>query len=223
MTGREEHVPSLAEEARTALAAATAATLRTRGCPHARTMTVVPIAAEPDGSPVLWLEEESPVARLLEGGRVVSVQVGGPEPFRVLELTGPLEQLASERPGHRQYRMRLLAVRLAGPTVRPVAVTEFAAAEPDPLRACAAATLRHLELAHAGELLACVRAHGQADVLAVVPRRLDRYGITLAALCLDGVRSLRLHFPHGPVDSVEQIGVGLRAALTCRCRPDTHA
>jgi hypothetical protein len=48
----------------------------------------------------------------------------------------------------------------------------------------------------------------------------DRYGITMGALCRDGVRSLRLEFPGGPVDSLDEVSPGLRGPLTCRCRPE---
>jgi hypothetical protein len=213
------HGPTLAEQARTALAASTVATLLTRSCAHARTLTVVTVAADAEGRPLLWLEDDSPVVPLLAGGRAATIRVAGSPPYRSLEMTGPLEQLPSDRPGLRRYRMRLLAVGLVGATRRPIAVAEFASAEPDPLRDCSDAVLRHLEQAHGAELVACLHAQGLHDVSAVVPQSLDRYGITLAALCHDGVRSLRLQFPDGPVRSVRDIAVGLRAPLTCRCRP----
>jgi hypothetical protein len=88
--------------------------------------------------------------------------------------------------GHLAYRLSLLSVRFAGRTSASVRVAEFVAARPDPLRDHAQAVLQHLERAHAGELLACLHAHGLHDALAVVPRGLDRYGVSSAPCAATG-------------------------------------
>jgi hypothetical protein len=215
--------PSPAERARTALAGTSVASLITHGCPGARTLTVVSVQDGPRGNPVLWLDRDSPVVRLLGTRRVVSLRVPAPVPHRWLELTGPLESARIARPGRRAYRLSVLSARFVGATTVSVPVGDFADAEPDPLAGAAAAVLQHLGQAHADELLACLRSHGLRDVLAVVPDALDRYGISLVALCADGVRTLRLDFPNGPVDRLEDVAPGLRAPLTCRCSEDDRA
>lgn len=208
--------PSLAEQARTALAVAIAATLKTSGCRVPRTLTLVSIQDQPDGRPLVHLDGASPTVRLLATVPVATVSIAAPAPFRALDLTGPFQHIRSDRDGCRAYRLSLLSARFIGSTSIPVSLGAFHAAEPDPLRLLAPAALNHLEAAHADELLACVRAHGYlADV--VVPRGLDRYGVELALISAQGVRLVRLPFPGGPVENLEQVAAGLRLLLTCRC------
>ena len=115
-----------------------------------------------------------------------------------------------------------LSTRLVSTTSVTVPLGEFKAAEPDPLWRHAPEALRHLGEAHAPELLACVRAHGLPDAEAVVPRTLDRYGLELAAIGADGIRTVRLPFPGGPVRSLQEVTDGLRVLLTCRCGTCRH-
>ena len=210
--------PSLAELARTALADASAATLVTTGCPTPGTLTVVPVEDQPDGRPLIRLERSSPAVRLLASCPVATLSLPAPAPYRALDLVGPLNPCRPGRDGTRTYRLSLLSARLVGTTAVPVPLSEFHAAAPDPLRGQASAALSHLEEWHAEELLACVRAHGCEEVQAVVPRALDRYGIELAVLCPDAVRRVRLDFPGGPVDNLDQVTTDLRILLTCRCQ-----
>ena len=191
--------PSPAELARTALAApaprpssppAARHRARSRSC-RSRTG---------DGRPLVRLERSSPTVRLLASCPVVTLSLPGPAPYRAVDLIGPLNPCRAGRDGARSYRLSLLSARLVAPSGQsvPIPLGEFQAAEPDPLRSCAAAALQHLETWHADDLLACVRAHGGDDVLAVVPRALDRYGIELASLGPDGVRRVRLRLPRRP-------------------------
>ena len=69
-----------------------------------------------------------------------------------------------------------------------------------------------------GELVHCVRAHGMAGAEWVIPRDLDRYGLELLVLATDGISAVRLSFPDGPVASLDDVPVSLRAALTCHCQ-----
>jgi Protein of unknown function (DUF2470) len=103
-----------------------------------------------------------------------------------------------------------------------VPLGEFKAADPDPLWRHAPQALSHLAEAHADELLACVRAHGLPETEAVVPRSLDRYGLELAAIGADGIRTVRLPFPGGPLRSLQEVTDGLRVLLTCRCGSCRH-
>ena len=69
------------------------------------------------------------------------------------------------------------------------------------------------------ELVRCVRAHGMTRAEWVIPRGLDRYGLELLVLTGDGIASVRLSFPDGPVTSLQDVPASIRTALTCRCRP----
>ena len=209
--------PSLAELARTALADASAATLVTTGCPTPGTLTVVPVEAQPDGRPLLRLERSSPPSACSRRARWPRSRcrpgaVPGPRPG------GPAQPLPT-RPRRDPHLPAVAGLaRLVGTTAVPMPLSEFHAAAPDPLRGQASAATSHLEERHAEELLACVRAHGCEEVQAVVPRALDRYGIELAVLCPDAVRRVRLDFPGGPVDDLDQVTADLRILLTCRCQ-----
>lgn len=212
----ERYEPTWAERARTALAAATVATLTTGRCPGPRTVTVASVVPQPDGHPLVRLETTSAISQALAACPVATLTVPGPDPCRALTLTGTVLPHRSPA-GHRLHRLSVLSVRLVGAAATTIPVRAFLAAEPDPLREHARATMRHLETAHPEDLLCCLRAHGQGDALAVVPRVLDRYGLEVAVLTGDGVRRTRLCFPGGPVSDLEQVAVGLRTLLTCRC------
>ncbi len=220
MTGQQSRraraVPSLAEQARTALAGAGVASLVTRVHRPAGALTIVAVTDQPDGCPIVWLEPRSPVVRGLARCSVATLFVSAPSPFRFLRLTGALGSCRSTRPTLRAYRMDVLSAHLVGAQELPLPLEEFLGAEPDPLRQQVDRILNHLEDTHADELLACVRAHG-IDAVAVVPRGLDRYGIELAAICPDGISSVRLTFPDAPVDDLASVSPGLRLPLTCRC------
>ena len=210
--------PSLAQQARTALAQAQVGSLIGRSsAATSRTLTIVKVTDQPDGQPVVELEPESTIVRLLAWWPVVTVSVPGPGPFKALHLTGTARQSAPLDQSLRAYRLSLLSTRLVSTTSVTVPLGEFKAADPDPLWRHAPEALRHLDEAHAPELLACVRAHGLPEAEAVVPRALDRYGLELAAIGADGIRTVRLPFPGGPVRSLQEVTDGLRVLLTCRC------
>lgn len=215
--------PTLPERARTALAQAKAATLVTKGCPaRSGTLTVVSVEDQPDGRPLIRLEDSSPIVRELVACPVATLSVAGPAPFRSLQLTGSLKPCRAPRPGHRTYRLSPLTGRLVGITSLSLSLSEFHAARPDPLTRLAPTLLEHLAEAHASDLLACIRGHGYDHAQAVVPRALDRYGLELAVLTTAGVERLRLPFPGGPIDAIQQVPPGLAAPLTCRCRGTTN-
>ena len=120
--------------------------------------------------------------------------------------------------------VRLRETRCPGTEVL-LDLTAFRAAEPDPLRTDAPVVLAHLREAHGADLVHCVRSQGHGDAAWVEPRRLDRYGLELLVVSPDAVSELRLPFPR-PLSSLDELGPGLRSALTCRCRsvpPDERA
>jgi len=211
--------PTLAERARTALALTNVGTLVTKGCPtRPGTLTVVSVEDQANGRPLIRLEETSPTVRELAGCRVATLAVAVPTPFRRLELTGPLKACRAPRSGTSLYRLSPLTCRLVGATSVSFPPSRFHAAQPDPLRGLAPALLDHLAQAHTQDLLACIQAHGYRTAEAVVPQVVDRYGIELAVLGGDGIERVRLPFPGGPIDALEQVALGLVVPLTCRCR-----
>jgi hypothetical protein len=211
--------PTPPERARTAVARARVATLVTKGCAvRPGTLTVVAMEDQPDGRPVIHLEGSSPTVRELGACRVATLSVASPAPFRSLELTGPLRPCRGTRPGHRTYRLSPLTVRLVGRTSHSLHVSDYHAAQPDPLAGLATEFLHHLADAHASDLLAWIRAQGYENAEAVLPRGVDRYGIELAVLGTAGVQRARLTFPDGPIENLEQAPQGLLVPLSCRCR-----
>jgi hypothetical protein len=90
MTPHRLAEPTLAERARTALARAQAASLVTKGCgARPGTVTVVAVEDQPDGRPLVRLEDSSPTVRELAACPVATLAVAGPGPFSSLELTAP--------------------------------------------------------------------------------------------------------------------------------------
>jgi len=211
--------PTASERARTALAQARVGSLVTKGCAvRPATMTLVVVEDRPDGRPIIYLEVSSPTVRELGGCRVATLSVASAAPFRSLELTGRLAPIRSTRPGHRAYRLSPMTARLTGTTTHLLNLSDYQAAQPDPLADLAPAILRHLADAHAPELLSWVRAQGHRHAEAVLPRAVDRYGIDLAVIGADGVQRVRLNFPDGPIENPGQIRAGFPMVQACSCR-----
>jgi hypothetical protein len=224
--------PSLPERARTALArAATATVSEAAGSPgdpagDPAMAGSVPVCAARDGSPLLLPPAGSPLARWL-AGRPDAVRVSLPAvaPFSALRLTGAVTPATpadvtddSEVSGVTAWLVTPGSVEFSGGGKPRVAVEEYRAARPDPLWPVAAGILHHLEHGHVNELVRCVRAHGVARAEWVVPHGLDRYGLELLVLASEGIATVRLPFPGGPVGSLDDVPVSLRAALTCHCQ-----
>jgi hypothetical protein len=210
--------PSLAQQARTALAKARVGSLvGRRSAPTSRSITLVKVTDQPDGQPVVELEPGSNMVRALALWPLVTISVPGPGPYKALHLTGTAHGRDPLDERLRAYRLSLLSARLLSTTSVTVPLGDFKAAEPDPLWRHAPQALEHLGEAHSPELLACVRAHGLPEAEAVLPRTLDRYGLVLAVIGTEGIRTVRLPFPGGPVQSLQEVTDGLRVLLTCRC------
>lgn len=123
--------PSWAEQARTALALTTVATLLTRSCRLESQMTVVRVEDQDDGRPVVWLDPGSPVAAALAACPVATLAAPGTSPHWSLHVTGRFERLRGGGGGDRRgFRPTLHAVRMIGPAAVPIPVTEFCAARP---------------------------------------------------------------------------------------------
>ncbi|HEY3882351.1 MAG TPA: DUF2470 domain-containing protein [Trebonia sp.] len=215
--------PSLPERARTALARAATATVsdpRLLGAPAAGGQ--VPVRSTRDGNPLLLPANGTLLAVWLAGGpNTVRVSLPAGPPFSALRLTGTASPVAGAgESGVTACTVSIDSIEFTGASQARVPVEDYRAAAPDPLWRVAPGVLHHLEHGHMGDLVRCVRAHGMSRAEWVVPRGLDRYGLELQVLTADGIAAVRLSFPHGPVTSLDEVPVSLRAALTCRCRDE---
>jgi hypothetical protein len=214
--------PSLPELARTTLARAATATISVDGVDGGPAAGPVPVRSTRDGSPLLLPAAGSPLARWLAASPdPVRVTLPAGPPFSALRLTGTAKPAGGA--GITACRLAIGSVEFTGGNVLTsrgarVPVEEYRAARPDPLWRVAPGILHHLEHGHMGELVGCVHAHGMTRAEWVIPRGLDRYGLELLVFTADGIAAVRLAFPDGPVSSLDDVPVSLRAALTCRCQ-----
>lgn len=209
--------PSPAERARTALACARAGSLLTYGrgrCvpPH---RTTVAIEGDDESSLVIHVPGDSLAAAQLLVRPLATVQVtqSGCE---MLTLQGAGHRLSPSGDGMLRYQVNVAAVRLGERIRVAVPVEEFWAAHPDPLRDDAPAVLRHLSQCHGEALAACLRARGH-DAVWAEPQALDRRGMDVVGLGVDGVELVRLAFP-APVARLVDLPAGLAVPMRCRCR-----
>jgi hypothetical protein len=134
----------------------------------------------------------------------------------------PAHPRPAGRPAALPFLLDATSVRLWNGRRGPVAaddvvdVESFLAAEPDPLRGEAPEVLAHLREAHGDGLLHCLRSQGHPGAEWIEPQRLDRYGLEVSVVTSSGITDVRLPFP-APLDSLSQLGPGLRTALMCRC------
>ena len=221
--------PSLPERARTALAQAAAATVSDATLPGHPVLAggpapagPVPVRATRDGSPLLLPPAGSPLASwLAERPDAVRVSLPAGAPFSALRLTGTVTlvtAVTTSTDGVTVCKLAIDSVEFTGAGQPRVPVEDYRAARPDPLWPVAPGILRHLEHGHVSELVRCVRAHGMACTEWVVPRCLDRCGLELLVLTREGIATVRMAFPDGPVGSLDDLPVSLRAALTCHCQ-----
>lgn len=209
-------VPTAAEQARTAVALARVGTLTTYGRRTGTQPRTTTVSVQGDGADLLLrLRADCPATADLLCRPLATVQVGPPGYDPVL-LRGGAERLPGrDALGRLAFRVAPCAVRV-GAAPDPVPVEDYRAAAPDPLREAAQPLLAHLR-GHADDLAACLRAGGHRTAQWVEPRALDRHGLTVVALCSDGVQILRLDFPR-PVADLDELDPGMRALLHCRCR-----
>jgi hypothetical protein len=224
--------PPLPELARTTMARACAAVVSCAGPAELRAATV-PVRVSREGHPILLPRHGSALARLLaEGPAIVTVTIPADTPFEALRLTGmtgpgaragtaSLARAADDGESA-TYPVTLQSLEFTGVVPAHVALRQYEAASPDPLRHERPTVLRHLERCHMAELVNCVQAHGIAAAEYVIPRGLDRFGLEFLVLTPGGVAAVRLAFPDGPVTSLQQVPASIRAVLTCRCGGSSH-
>jgi Protein of unknown function (DUF2470) len=228
--------PSSAERARTALADARVATVTTYSRdpvapPH---QTLATVSVEENGRLAFFLEPQSWAVANLLARPLASVTVAAQQPGRAQTTNGvilrgsvrrvPSHPRPTGRPAAVPFLMEATSVRLwdGRPGSAPIApedvvdVESFSTAVPDPLRTEAPQVLAHLREAHGSGLLHCLRSQGHPSAEWIEPQRLDRYGLEVSVVSADAVADVRLPFPT-PLDSLSQLGPGLRTALMCRC------
>ncbi len=208
--------PSLAEQARTAVALARVGTLTTysRRAP-ARTRTTVVALRDGDAGLVVEVRAGSPAVADLMERPLATVQVGPPACTPVLVHGGATRVRGAGRTGLLAFRVEPALVRAGEPGLEPVDLRDYLDAEADPLRSDAPALLAHLRTRHGAQLAAHLRALGHPLASWVEPQSLDRHGLVLTVLALDGVETVRLDFPQ-PVRSVADLGPRLGQLLACR-------
>ncbi|VXC11745.1 hypothetical protein [Nocardioides sp. AX2bis] len=207
-----------ADQARTSVAGARTGTLRTRSCRTPSTETLVSVEVADDGRVRVLLSGSSPAVPALAACRVATLTVPGPG-SRVVRLTGSFTMDRPDESGVRSYTPTLLSVRLVEPGRDDVVVPvdAFWRSEPDTFGHQAAAVLRHLAAVHGEDLLAGARAQGY-DAASVVPLVVDRDGVELAVLTLEGVDRWRVPF-EGCVSAAGADLRTVRLPVECTC-PD---
>ncbi|HKG48853.1 MAG TPA: hypothetical protein VKB14_00275 [Actinomycetales bacterium] len=210
--------PNPAELARTAIASACVGCLTTypRSRPAQPHHTRVVLEPDVEGRPVVRLAFGSQAAAQVLARALATLRVGVPGTSAVL-VHGSMQRLAAER-GQLRYQVEVVAVRVASPHWQRVPLTDYRAADPDPLRREAPGVLDHLARHHGPQLTACLRALGH-DTQWVEPRSLDCRGLDVLSVDADGVELVRLAFPR-PVTQLRDLSTGLAAPLLCRCHRD---
>lgn len=225
--------PSAAEEARSIAAAtstATLATLTVQGDPWASLITYGLVG----GDPVLCVSQLAEHGRNLLADQRASMAVVAPgaqsDPLAGgrVTLAGRVEQPVGDEhaaardaylaavPAGRYYLdysdftlwvLRVHRVRWVGGYGRMDSATgpDYAAAEPDPVAAHAAAAIQHLNDDHTEALCAMARAlGGYPDTTAAVCTGADRYGLDLKVTTRRGVAYTRVGYPE-PIQGVNEL------------------
>jgi hypothetical protein len=182
-----------------------------------RAMTLVSVRDRGDGCPLVSVEASSPVVRSLTACPVATLSFPSDLPYPAFGLTGLLDRprggARTEQPT-RDFVLSPLSARFYGTESVLVPMTDYLDSAPDPLAAHAAGTLRHLEGCHGATVLDAVRRRHRPHALAAVPRSLTRFGLEVSVLGADGVESLFLRFPDGPVADAQAASTALRRLLT---------
>jgi hypothetical protein len=200
-------VPTMAEQARTAVARARVGRLVTYPRPASPALTAVSVSGDA-GAPVLHLAPAAPAVVDLGRRPLGTVRVA-PAGCATVTIQGAVRRLASsDGGGLARFRLDVGAVRLGECGTQVVDVEDYWAAEPDPLREVAPGILAHLRHGHSAQLAACLRANGHTRARWDEPRRLDRYGLELAVLDDAGVSTVRLSFTE-PVNRAEDLAPGM--------------
>lgn len=203
----------------TSLRRATVATLRTyprlATRPH---VTTVEVGLGGDGSAVVLLRPTSGAVQDMRVRPFASVTVAPAGCPRVV-VSGAVDRLPErDHCGRVAFRVEPAAVRL-GDDDTPVRVAALRSAAACRLGRESEAVLGHLRRPGQAELLAaCLRAHGH-DAQFAEAVALDAYGLTVLAVGLAGVTTVRLPFPC-PITDLADLPTDLRVLLAHRCAQD---
>ena len=77
-----------------------------------------------------------------------------------------------------------------------VGVQEYEHAAPDPLANAAPGILAHMNADHADSMILLARAHAGIEATEATMTSVDRLGFTLRSKTIDGVKGVRINFPH---------------------------
>ncbi len=210
--------PSAAERARTAVSVSRVGTLHTYGrasCGGAAPVrtTLVSVHDLGDGGVQVSLRYGSQAAVDLFRRPLATLTVAAAgHPATI--LAGGSRRLPGRDPeGRLRFRVDPVSIKLGGSPL-PVALSDYRAAQPDPLAPLSDELVRHVRQTHADALLACVRSQLDPWALFVEPVSLDRFGLRVSVVTEDGVTDARLAFP-GSVTALSELPAGLRVLLTC--------
>ncbi len=121
------------------------------------------------------------------------------------------------------YRMDIAEVYFIGGfgVMGWVPVADYAAAEPDPLRTCAAGILEHMNADHADALVLLARAFAGLAARAATMTAVDRLGFQVRLTVEDGVRGARIAFPREARDpsAVRQVLVEMVHQARAEAQP----
>lgn len=204
--------------ARTSLQCASVAALTTypRSASARPHLTNVQVTADEHGNALVLLRAGSLAVQQLLARPFATVHVA-PRGCERVTLHGGTQRLpGKDHMGRLAFRVEAGAVRLGEHGQISIEAAAYAGARLDPLGRDAPAVLAHLRQPHhAEQLAACLRAAGR-EVAFAEPSQLDRYGLTVLAVGLDGVSEVRLPFPR-PINKLGDLPPGLSMLLMCRC------
>lgn len=212
--------------AREVLALATGGTLHVRGIDESHPGLADAVFYDDDGVPTFVVAGDSPlVAAARDRHRaVLAIPAGAATGFTLLVLGGHLAVRAAPGGPDGVAAVGLLVHTVVlerdaadSPTVgyRPVALAEWTAAAPDPLRPAAQRILAHANKAHGAQLrefVAGLRGIRAGDVLAADLAELNASGVQVRWVDARGAHRARLRFRH-PAGCPGELAARLREVL----------
>lgn len=228
MTGLgTERVGEFAVVAREVLALAASGTLHVRGLSEAAASLQDATFFDDAGRPTFVVPGDAALVKAARSrrGAVLAIPAGSHTGWTQLVLGGHLTVLAApdgadEGVAAVGLLVHTVVLERDQPDGRPVAyravaLAEWTAATPDPLRPAAQRILRHTNRAHAAQLrdfVAGLRGVDTGDVLAVELADLDATGVDVCWVDVRGAHRARLRFPR-PAACPGELAERLRATL----------
>lgn len=179
-----------------------------------------------DGRCSLFAAQESPDGDPLGAAR--ATLLGNAKPIADEEKTAAREIYLGRHPNSRYwvdfsdfslFRIEPVDVYYVGGfgVMGWVAAEDYRAAAPDPLTAVAAGILAHMNADHVDAMILLAQAHAQIQASEATMTSVDRLGFTLRLKTPDGMKGMRINFPHEVASSqdarrelVEMVGEARR-------------